>query len=222
MPAIFAMLQSPRRSPVARLARCSVGVERLVVAGGGVGTALAEDLDEIVSWAVGGALDLAVIVDAFTAAGADDAGGFVAGHLAGMQGDADPLLGEEVGVGQFAVGEHLLLVLVFDVGIEVAGPLFGGLAGGDADGAVGGEIDEGGGHLAPIAELEGTFAEAATGNDGNGVSGATIDLDEGDEALAVGAFGVFDAEAGATEHGQADAEDLSGAEVAVGDLCFAQ
>src|SRR5260370_21710039 len=176
-------------------------VERLVVAGVGSGAALAEGLVGAFSPA-----GLAVVVDAFAALGAGDAGGLVAGHLAGVKGDADPLLGEEVGVGEFAVGEHLLLVLVFDVGIEIAGALLGGLEGGDADGLIGGgfafgvkrgvegrdrrsQIEEGGGHLAPVAELEGALAQAAAGDHGDGIGGAAIDLDEGDQALAVFAFG---------------------------------
>ena len=60
---------------------------------------------------------MAVVVDAFSAEVASDACGFVAGHLAGVERDLDPLLGEEVFVGHLAVGEHLLLVLVFDVGV---------------------------------------------------------------------------------------------------------
>jgi hypothetical protein len=57
--------------------------EGLVVAGFGVGAGLAEDD------AVDGGF--AVVVDAFAALGAGDAGGFVAGHFAGVEGDADPL-----------------------------------------------------------------------------------------------------------------------------------
>ncbi len=121
-------------------------------------------------------------------------------------------------------------------GVEIAGALLGGFEGGDADGFVDGgvalrwerrsQVDEGGGHLAPVAELDGALAEAAAGDDGDGVGGAAVDLDEGDEALAVfridEAFGVVDAEALAAEHGQADAEDLAGAEVAVSDFGFAE
>ena len=202
--------------------------EGLVVAGFGGGAGFAEDFSV--------AMDFAVVVDAFAADFAGDAGGFVAGHLAGVDGDGDPLFAEEICVGEFAVGEHLLLVLVFDVGVEVAGALLGGFEGGDADGFVDGgvalwrerrsQIDEGGGHLAPVAELDGALAEAAAGDDGDGVGGAAVDLDEGDEALAVfgidEAFGVVDAEALAAEHGHADAEDLAGAEVAVGDFGFAE
>ena len=70
-------------------------------------------------------MDLAVVIDAFAADFTADAGGFVAGHLAGVNGDGDPLFAEEFFVRQFAVGEHLLLVFVFDVGVEVAGALLG-------------------------------------------------------------------------------------------------
>ena len=88
------------------------------------------------------------------------------------------------------------------------------------------EVEEAGGHLAPVAELEGALAEAAAGDDGDGIGGAAIDLDEGDEALAVGAVhqaaGVVDAQHAAAQHGHADSKYLPGAEMAVGDLSFAQ
>src|SRR5260370_11965080 len=87
-------------------------------------------------------------------------------------------------------------------------------------------MDEGGGHVGAVAELDGALAKAAGGDDGDGVGGAAVDLDEGDEALTVfgidEAFGVVDAEALAAEHGQADAEDLTGAEMAVGGFSFAE
>jgi len=78
--------------------------EGLVVAGFWGGAGFAENFFV--------AMDLAVVVDAFSALFAGDAGGFVAGHLAGVEGDGDPLFAEEVFVGEFAVGEHLLLIFV--------------------------------------------------------------------------------------------------------------
>ncbi len=196
----------------------------MVVAGFGEGAAVAE------SFSV--AEGLAVIVDAFAALRAGDAGGFVPGHLARVNGDGNPLFTEEVCVGEFAVGEHLLLVFVFDVRVEVAGALFGRLESGDAKGFVDGgvplgregrgEIDEGCGHLAPVAKFDGALAEAAAGDDGDGVGGAAVDLDIGDEALAVDALWVVDAEAFAAEHSHAYAKDLASAQVAVGDFSFAE
>ncbi len=71
----------------------------------------------------------------------------------------------------------------------------------------------------------------AAGDDGDGVGGAAIDLYEDDETLAVGVesavgkmagAGVVDAETREGEHGYADAEDLAGAEMAVGDFGFVE
>jgi hypothetical protein len=215
-----------RRGFRAGLAVCGevFGRQGLVVASFREGAALAED------FAV--ASNLAIVVDAFAALGAGDAGGFVAGHLAGMNEDCDPLFAEEIFVGEFAVGEHLLLIFILDVWVKIAGTLFGRFECGDAEGFVDRsvvdrregqrQIDEGCGHLAPVAELDGSFAEPAAGDDGNSIGGATVDLDEGDEALAVDAFGVVDAEAFAAEHSHADAEDLARAEMAVGDFGFVE
>ncbi len=198
--------------------------QRLVVAGLGEGAALAESLSVAKSFAI--------VVDAFATLRAGDAGGFVAGHLARMDRDGNPLFAEEIFVGEFAVGEHLLLVFVFDVRVEVAGALLGGLEGGDSEGFVDGcvalwrergrEVDEGCGHLAPVAEFDGALAEAAAGDDGDGVGGAAVDLDKRDETLAVDALGVVDAKAFAAKHSQADAEDLASAQMAVGDFGFAE
>ena len=74
----------------------------------------------------------AVEIDAFAAAVAEGAGAFVAGELAGWERDLDPLLAEEFGVGEFAVGAHLLFIFG-EVGEEVPGAVFGGFAGGDAE-----------------------------------------------------------------------------------------
>jgi len=56
------------------------------------------------------------------------------------------------------------------------------------------EVDEGGGHFAPVAEFESAFDEATSGNDGDGIGRAAVDFDEGHEALAVFAARVVDAE----------------------------
>ena len=186
-------------------------LEGLVVEGGGVGAGEAE--------ALAVAVDEAVEVDAFVAAVAGDAGAFEAGEFAGGEGDADPGFGEEVVVGEVAVGFHLLRIFV-EVGVEVAGEGFGGLEGYDAEGFVGVrfelgvEVDEGGGHFAEVAELEGSLADAAAGDYADGVGCTAIDFYEGDEALAVGVegavgegagAGVVDVEAVEGEHGHADA-----------------
>ena len=93
--------------------------------------------------------------------------------------------GEELVVGELAVGLHLLRVF-FEVGVEFAGAGLGGFEGYDSQGLVVVclklvvEVDEGGGHLAVVAMLEGSLAEAAAGDYGDCVGGAAVDFDEGD------------------------------------------
>ena len=106
-------------------------------------------------------------------------------------------------------------------GCSYARQRLGRFFGGDADGFAGFEIHEGGGHLSPVAEFQGALAETASGDYADGVGGAAVDFYEGDQALAVFAAWVFDAEFGQAQHGQADAQDLSGAEMAVSDFGFA-
>ena len=68
-----------------------VGLEGLVVEGGGVGAGQAEALAVL--------FDEAIEVDAFAAAGAGYALTFVAGEFARGERDANPLGGEEIFVG---------------------------------------------------------------------------------------------------------------------------
>ena len=112
--------------------------------------------------------------------------------------------------------------------IELASALLGGFKRGDANAFVGGrvvhgverclEIDEGGRHLSPVAELQRPFSEAASGDYGDGIGGAAIDLDEGYEALALRGAGLGDPQPLAAEHGKANSQNLSGAEMAVRQL----
>jgi CBS domain-containing protein len=129
------------------------------------------------------------------------------------------------------------------VRVEFTSALFGRFEGGDTDGFVDrsvqlrgerrGEarqtrtqIDESSGHFAPIVKLDGALAEAASCDNGDGVCGAAVDLNEGDQALAVfwidETFRVADTEAFAAKHSHANAENLAGAKVAVGDFGFAE
>lgn len=146
-----------------------------------------------------------------------------------MNRHANPLLAKELGVGKLTVGEHLLLILVLDVGVKIARSLLGRFKRSDADALVGEgavfkwcqgrvEVNKGRGHLSPVAELESTLAKAASGYHRDGVGGATVDLDEGDEALAIGGARFGDTKPLTPEHSEADTEDLSGAEVAVGEF----
>ncbi len=84
------------------------------------------------------------------------------------------------------------------------------------------QVNEGSGDLAPVAKLEGALAQAASGDDADGIGGAAIDLDEGDEPLAVFAVGIVDAQQFEAAHGQANAQHLSGAQMSVGHFGVAQ
>jgi hypothetical protein len=149
-----------------------------------------------------------------------------------MNRHSHPFFTKQVGIGHLAVGEHLLLILILNLGVKLASPLFGGLKRSNpksfVDGGVTmrrkrrGQIDEGGSHLPPVAEFDRPLAEPAPGNDANSVRRTTVDLDKGDQALPVRAFGIVDAKALAPEHRHPDPEDLPGAEVAMGNFGFAQ
>lgn len=157
----------------------------------------------------------AVVIDPFSTLAAGDALSFVAGEF--FRGDVDfyPFLREEILVGHLAIRVHLLLVLILDLGIHLSRLGLGRFAGGDADGSAALEIDEGCCHLAPVAELEGALAEAASGDDSNSIGRAAVDFYIGNEALAIFAARLVDAQALAAQHCHAHAEDLSGAEMAM-------
>jgi hypothetical protein len=160
------------------------------------------------------AKDFALEIDAFAALGTDDTGAFEAGKIFGVDFDFHPFLGEKNVVGELRVG--LLLAFFFgEIGEEVFRGLLRGFFGGDADGAAGLEITESGGDLAPVAKFQGALAEAAVGDQSDSVGDAAVNLDEGDDAFALG-DGV-EAEFADAEHGKAHAEDLPGADMAVGD-----
>jgi hypothetical protein len=100
--------------------------------------------------------------------------------------------------------------------MHLASQSLGALTGGDAHGASRVQIDERGGDFAPIAELEGTLSQTASGYDSDGVGHASIDLDVCDEALAVFPVWIVESEQLESEHGHAHAEYLPGAKVSVG------
>src|SRR5580698_9400013 len=211
-----------------RAALLRLDSERLVVERGWVGAGETE------AFAV--TLDEAIEVDAFAAARAGEALAFVAGEFAGAEGHADPLLAEELAVGELAVGAHLRFVL-FEFGVEFTCALLGAFEGDDADAfvAIGRElridVDEGSGHLAPVAEFESALADAGSGDNADSVGGTAVDFNEDDGAFAVGIEVAIrqrllarraDAESVHRKHRHTNAENLSSAEVSVRDLGFAE
>ena len=158
--------------------------------------------------------DFAFEIDAFAAFGADDAGAFEARQIFGLDFDFHPLFIEENFVGELCVG-FLLAGVLAEFRKHFAGSLLGRFFRGDAHGTAGLQVDESGGDFAPIAEFQRALAKSAVGDKRDGVSDAAVDLYVRDNALALG-DGIVDAEFAQPEHRQAHAENLSGAEVAVG------
>ena len=160
--------------------------------------------------------NFALEVDALAANFTHYSFAFVAGKFFGRQINFYPLQREKIIIRDFAVGEHLLLILVGDFWMHSPGESFRRFFGGDADGVAVSEVDECRCDLAPVAELESALAETAASDHGNGVGGAAVDFDEGDQAFAVFSARVVYAEFVQAQHGEADAEYLSGAKMAVG------
>src|SRR6185437_12233329 len=101
--------------------------------------------------------------------------------------------------------------------MQRTGKFFRRITGGNANGAdlgqvLSGQVDERRGHLAPVAELERALTEPAAGDDPDGVGGAAVDFNEGDEALAVAAARLVDTQTPAAEHGHPNAENLARAQ----------
>ena len=114
---------------------------------------------------------------------------------------------------------HLLLIFVFDFRMKVARLCFDDVFAATEQPPVSRSTRRSPPGC-PVAELERTLAETASGDDADGVSGTTINLDVGDEALTVLAFWIVEAKPFESVQSHAYAENLSGAEMAVGDLCL--
>jgi len=166
------------------------------------------------------AADFPSEVNPFAAFIAHDPLTFVSREFFGRKLDLHPLYVKEIFGRHLAVGEHLLLVLVIDFRVAFASLLLGRFPGGDAHGTTSLDIHECRGHLSPVAELHGPFAQATARNDADRIGGAAIDLDEGEKALTIAAARIGDAEVFESKHGHAHAEHLPGTKVAVGGFSF--
>ena len=193
---------------------CWRGFEGLVIAPFWIGASLAQ----FFSIAYG----VAVVIDALTAKGTECAFRFVAGKFIFVERYLHPLLAEKNVRWQFAIGQHLLLILVVDFRVQLTRSFPGGFASRDAHGAAAFDIDKRRRHLAPVAKLQRAFAETAAGDDGDGIRGAAVNLHEYDQALAIFSARIGQAESSASQHRHTHAEHLAGAEMAVGNFRFLQ
>src|SRR5262249_24881086 len=115
-------------------------------------------------------------------------------HVLGAEPHPNPLDVEQLFVRHLAIGAHLLRVLVLNLGIHVARGQLGALLSCHSNGAILPQIAKRSRHLAEVAKLQRPLTQPAAGDDGDGVGGAAVDLDEGHQALAILAGRVVDAE----------------------------
>src|ERR1700722_5856802 len=111
-----------------------------------------------------------------------------------MNRDRNPLFMEEVLIRKLAISKHLLLIFVLDMWEEFTSTLLGRFECSDTKGSIDGtvalqvrrrrEVGERSCHLAPVTKFNSALAKTAARNDCNRVSSATVDLDEGYQALA--------------------------------------
>ena len=78
------------------------------------------------------------------------------------------------------------------------------------------QIAESRSYFPEIAKFQGSLSQAAAGHHRDSIGHAAIDLDEGHQALSVGARGVIQGEHAQTIKGHPQAQNLPGAQVSVG------
>jgi hypothetical protein len=102
--------------------------------------------------------------------------------------------------------------------MHLAGESLRGFFRSNANRLAGAYVDERGRDFPPVPKLQGTFAQATTGDYGNGIGGTPVDFDEGDEALAIFfiAARVIYTELRQAKHCEPHTEDLPGAEMSMG------
>jgi hypothetical protein len=145
---------------------------------------------------------------------------FVARKFPGVECYLHPLLVEQFVVAYLPVCGHLLKVLVFYFRVQLASKGLGGFSRRDANGATGLEVDKGCCHLAPVTKLKGALAQPATGDDGDRIGCAAVYFDDRDQAFAIPAAWLLNAQAVASEHRQTDAQNLPCAKMSVDDPGF--
>src|ERR1700722_241210 len=136
-----------------------------------------------------------VVVDSFSTLLASDAFAFISGKFSGVECYLHPLLVEQIVVAHLAVCRHLLHILVLYFRVQLASQVLGRFPGGYADSAMGFEVHKRCCHLAPVPEFERSLAKPATSDHPNRVGGAAIDFDEGNQAFAIFASWLLDAQA---------------------------
>ncbi len=161
-------------------------------------------------------------INSFSALFARDALALVSGKLFGRKLNLYPLRREQIVIGHLSIGQHLLLVLVLDLGMELPRERFRRFLGSNADRFSAAYIDKRGGHFAPIAKLERALAQTTACHNCNRIGRASVDLYKSDQPLAIFSVRIFDAEFLQSEHGHTHTEHLPSTEVSMGLLGIAE
>src|ERR1051325_11213912 len=122
--------------------------------------------------------DLAAKIDAFTTLRAHDPLTLIAGKLFRRQLHMDGLRLKKLIVRHLSIGQHLLLVFVFNFWVHAFGKGFRRFAGSHPHRFSRFYINKCSGDLAPVAKLESTLAQAAASYDHYGVRGAAVDFNK--------------------------------------------
>jgi len=184
--------------------------ERLPVAQAGPRASKAE--------AHSGNVFVAAKIDAFSAALAEDSFSFVAGQVGWIHLDANAFNTEKLIIHQLSIGKHLLLPDALDFGMKLPGQVTGVFKRNNPHPFAARKVDERGRHLSPIAELQGSTAETTAGYHADGIGGTAVNFNERDQALAIGAQRIGNAESLKPEHRHAHTQNLAGAHVTMRDL----
>lgn len=150
-------------------------------------------------------------VYAFSTTWTDDSVRPFAGKIGVRNGDLHPKFSKKLISGQFAIGVHLPAAFALDFREQPIRRFPGAVEGCDADGALILEIDEGGGHFAPVAEFQGTSAEPTAGNEADSIGGAAVNFNVCEQAFSVASMGLGNSEPLETKQGHAHPEYLTGA-----------
>ena len=133
--------------------------------------------------------------------------------------------GEQVVVRHFPIRQHLLLILIFDFGMQWIEPAPSTILWRRCGAAI--ECPVSGPrravrstNVAAILPQSRNFrrplAQAASGDNGDGIGRAAVDFHKGDEAFAVFAMGIVNAEFLQSQHREAHAQHLPGAKMSMG------
>src|SRR5215468_577530 len=158
---------------------------------------------------------LAAVVDSFTAFFAEHSGNWTARLVLGSQVDLDSFNGEQSVIRQELICIKLPGVLVLYFGKGGIGGISRRVSSHNPDCLSSLGIQECGCELSVVKVLEGPLSQPAARDGVDRVRGTTVDLDEHQQLLFVGAKRIIDSDCPAPQHRHSHAKHLTGTHMAV-------